>query len=93
MTKGIQFAYNKSKSCWQSEEIASPSMGYVQVTRKGVGFLRVYTYAAGHKPVNVHVTQQANTAFCVGVLPLGVTLRMESETEVESCVLCQDGVE
>lgn len=93
MVKDIKFTYNKDKACWQSDEVVSPNMAYVQVERKGMGWLRVYAYAAGKKPVTVHVTQQRITAFLTGYLPVGVTLRMESETEVESCVLCQDGVE
>lgn len=93
MVKDIKFTYNKDKACWQSDEVVSPSMAYVQVERKGMGWLRVYAYAAGKKPVTAHVTQQRITAFLTGYLPVGVTLRMESETEVESCVLCQDGVE
>ena len=93
MVKNINFTYNKDKACWQSDEIVSPNKAYVHVERKGVGFLRVYAYAAGKKPVTAHVTQQRISAFLTGYLPAGVTLRMESETEVESCVLCQDGVE
>ena len=93
MVKNIKFTYNKDKACWQSEEIAQASMAYIQVTRKDPGFLRVYAYAAGKKPVTVHVTQQRITAFLTGYLPVGVTLRMESDTEVMSAVLCQDGVE
>ena len=93
MVKDIKFTYNKDKSCWHSDEVVSPNMAYVQVERKEMGWLRVYAYAAGKKPVTVHVTQQRITAFLTGYLPVGVTLRMESETEVESCVLCQDGVE
>lgn len=93
MVKNINFAYNKDKACWQSDEIVSPNMAYVHVERKEMGFLRVYAYVAGKKPVTAHVTQQRISAFLTGYLPVGVTLRMESETEVESCVLCQDGVE
>ena len=93
MVKDIKFTYNKDKACWQSDEVVSPNMAYIQVTRKEPGFLRVYTYAEGQRPVTVHVTQQRITAFLTGYIPVGVTLRMESETEVESCVLCQDGVE
>lgn len=93
MVKNIKFTYNKDKACWQSDEVVSANMAYVQVERKGMGWLRVYAYAAGKKPVTVHVTQQRISAFLTGYLPVGVTLRMESETEVESCVLCQDGVE
>lgn len=93
MSKDIVFSHSTAKGCWVSEEIAQASMAYIQVTRKEPGFLRVYTYADGQRPVAVHVTQQRITAFLTGYLPVGVTLRMESETEVESCVLCQDGVE
>lgn len=93
MSKEIVFSHSAARGCWVSEEITQASMAYIQVERKEMGFLRVYAYAAGKKPVTVHVTQQRVTAFLTGYLPVGVTLRMESETEVESCVLCQDGVE
>ena len=89
MVKDIKFTYNKDKACWVSEEIAQASMAYIQVTRKEPGFLRVYTYAEGQRPVLVHVTQQANTAFCTGALPQEVRLLVESETEVVSAVMCQ----
>ena len=90
MSKDIAFSHSTAKGCWVSEEIAQASMAYIQVTRKEPGFLRVYAYAAGKKPVTVHVTQQRVTAFLTGYLPVGVTLRMESDTDVMSAVLCQD---
>ena len=89
MSKDIVFSHSTAKGCWVSEEIAQASMAYIQVTRKEPGFLRVYTYAEGQRPVLVHVTQQANTAFCTGALPQEVRLLVESETEVVSAVMCQ----
>ena len=89
MSKDIVFSHSTAKGCLESEEIAQASMAYIQVTRKEPGFLRVYTYAEGQRPVLVHVTQQANTAFCTGALPQEVRLLVESETEVVSAVMCQ----
>ena len=89
MSKEIVFSHSAARGCWVSEEITQASMAYIQVTRKEPGFLRVYTYAEGQRPVLVHVTQQANTAFCTGALPQEVRLLVESETEVVSAVMCQ----
>ena len=89
MSKDIVFSHSTAKGCWVSEEIAQASMAYIQVTRKEPGFLRVYTYAEGQRPVLAHVTQQANTAFCTGALPQEVRLLVESETEVVSAFMCQ----
>ena len=90
MSKDIKFTYNKDKACWQSDEVVSPSMAYIQVTRKEPGFLRVYTYAEGQRPVLVHVTQQANAVVFADYQPADVRLLVESETEVTSAVVCQD---
>ena len=65
-------------------------MAYIQVTRKEPGFLRVYTYAEGQRPVLVHVTQQANAVVFADYQPADVRLLVESETEVVSAVMCQD---
>lgn len=71
-----------------SEAITKASMAYIQVERKEPGFLRVYTFAPGQSPVLAHVAQQANTAFCVGVLNEEVCLVMESESEVTRASAC-----
>lgn len=65
-------------------------MAYIQVTRKEPGFLRVYTYAEGQRPVLVHITQQANAVVFADYQPADVRLLVESETEVVSAVVCQD---
>lgn len=90
MSKDIVFSHSTAKGCWVSEEIAQASMAYIQVTRKEPGFLRVYTYAEGQRPVLVHVTQQANAVVFADYQPADVRLLVESETEVVSAVVCQD---
>lgn len=88
MANSITFGYSSIKGCWVSEAITKASMAYIQVERKEPGFLRVYTYAPGQSPVLAHVAQQANTAFCVGVLNEEVCLVMESESEVTRASAC-----
>ena len=90
MSKDIVFSHSTAKGCWVSEEITQASMAYIQVTRKEPGFLRVYTYAEGQRPVLVHVTQQANAVVFADYQPADVRLLVESETEVMSAVMCQD---
>ena len=90
MSKDIVFSHSTAKGCWVSEEIAQASMAYIQVTRKEPGFLRVYTYAEGQRPVLAHVTQQANAVVFADYQPADVRLLVESETEVVSAVVCQD---
>ena len=90
MSKEIVFSHSTAKGCWVSEEIAQASMAYIQVTRKEPGFLRVYTYAEGQRPVLAHVTQQANAVVFADYQPADVRLLVESETEVVSAVVCQD---
>ena len=90
MSKDIVFSHSTAKGCWVSEEITQASMAYIQVTRKEPGFLRVYTYAEGQRPVLVHVTQQTNAVVFADYQPADVRLLVESETEVMSAVMCQD---
>ena len=90
MSKDIVFSHSTAKGCWVSEEIAQASMAYIQVTRKEPGFLRVYTYAEGQRPVLAHATQEANAVVFADYQPADVRLLLESETEVTSAVVCQD---
>ena len=90
MSKGIVFSHSAARGCWVSEEITQASMAYIQVTRKEPGFLRVYTYAEGQRPVLAHATQQANAVVFADYQPADVRLLVESETEVTSAVVCQD---
>lgn len=92
MANNITFSHSAAKGCWVSEEIRKASMAYIQVERKEPGFLRVYTSAPGQNPALAHVSQQANTAFCVGVLHDDVAVMMESETEVTSASVCGGAV-
>lgn len=92
MASNITFSHSAAKGCWVSEEIRKASMAYIQVERKEPGFLRVYTSAPGQNPALAHVSQQANTAFCVGVLHDDVAVMMESETEVTSASVCGGAV-
>ena len=90
MSKEIVFSHSAARGCWVSEEITQASMAYIQVTRKEPGFLRVYTYAEGQRPVLAHATQQANAVVFADYQPADVRLLVESETEVTSAVVCQD---
>lgn len=88
MVNNITFVHSDTKGCWVSDKITKAGMAYIQVERKGPGYLRVYTNASGQSPVLAHVAQQANTAFCVCVLPDDVAITIESETEVTRASAC-----